>query len=61
MLFQGASCQLTDDWKLEQKRLERQAAATQNTEAKQAKQEVQRRCGLNHTLKFVACVFHVEA
>ena len=43
MLFQGASCRLTDDWKLEQKRLERQTAITQKTEAMQAEQEVQQR------------------
>lgn len=40
MLFNGATCQLSDDWKMQKKVIERQAAAQQKQEAQQAKQEV---------------------
>ncbi|KAL3133730.1 hypothetical protein ABBQ32_008220 [Trebouxia sp. C0010 RCD-2024] len=39
MLFNGATCQLSDDWKMQKKVIERQAAAQQKQEAQQAKQE----------------------
>jgi len=40
MLFEGASCQLPDDWKLEQRRLQQEVAARQQQQALQSKQQV---------------------
>lgn len=40
MLFEGANCQLADDWKLQQRQVERQVAAQQQKEAAQAREEV---------------------
>ncbi|DBA75057.1 TPA: hypothetical protein ACH3X1_010392 [Trebouxia sp. C0004] len=39
MLFEGASCQLPDDWKLEQRRLQQEVAARQQQQALQSKQQ----------------------
>ena len=41
MLFNGATCQLSDNWKSQKRVLERQAAAQQKKEAQLARQEVQ--------------------
>ena len=40
MLFEGASCQLPDDWKLEQRRLQQDVAARQQQQALKSKQQV---------------------
>ena len=40
MLFEGASCQLPDDWKLEQRRLQQAVAARQQQQALLSKQQV---------------------
>ncbi len=40
MLFEGASCQLPDDWKLEQRQLQQAAAARQQQQALLSKQQV---------------------
>ncbi|KAL3143278.1 hypothetical protein ABBQ38_002121 [Trebouxia sp. C0009 RCD-2024] len=39
MLFNGATCQLSDDWKVQRKVIDRQATAQRKLEAEQAKQE----------------------
>ena len=40
MLFKGANCQLPDDWKSQQRHVERQVAVQRQKEAAQAQQEV---------------------
>ncbi len=48
MLFKGATCQLPDDWKLEQRRLQRQMLAKQQVQALQLKQQA---CCCTHCFK----------